>query len=446
MEPHPPADPLSAAYGAQDDWAPPGSADEGLHAGPSRAARREARAGLYVHVPFCARRCSYCDFSTGALSAHALERYLRAMALEIDRRAPPAAALEFTSVFFGGGTPSALPARAFRGLWNRVRAAFAVVPGAEITLEANPESVRPALLDAWREAGVNRLSLGVQSLHDDELRGLGRLHHAARPGAAVALARRHGFRRLSLDLMFGFPGHTEERWSATLRRALELDPEHISAYCLIPEPGTPLGDRVLEGALALPSPAAQADMYATLTATLGRAGYACYETSNFARPGAEARHNLVYWLVRPYLALGPAAHGFVNGDRYGNHYALSRWATALERGLSPEAERETQTPARRATEVMMLGLRLGRGLDSRDHPGRVWAELLERYGRALEGGVRARRLVRTRHGFAIPMRLRFVADDILAWIEARARDVQVDRCGGGSLTLSPCPSLHSPVG
>jgi len=306
--------------------------------------------------------------------------------------------------------------------------------------------VRPALLDAWREAGVNRLSMGVQSFHDDELERLGRIHDAARPGAAFALARRHGFRRLSLDLMFGFPGHGAARWKATLARALELGPEHLSAYCFIPERGTRLGDAALDGTLRLPSPAAQARAYATLCETLEAAGYAGYETSNFARPGAEARHNLVYWLVRPYLALGPSAHGFVNGARYANHYAFSRWATALERGHDPEAEREPHTRERRATEIMMLGLRLGTGLEPRDHPAQVWEDLMRRYGRAFDQAVGAGRLERTPRGFAIPERLRFVADDVLAWIEARASNVQVDRGSNVSLTLSPCPSLHSPVG
>jgi putative oxygen-independent coproporphyrinogen III oxidase len=433
MESHLPADPLIARRSRV------------AAAAPSPAVRREARAGLYVHVPFCAQRCSYCDFSTGALSSHAVRRYLAAMACEVAMRAPTASGLEFSSVFFGGGTPSALSARAFSELWTLLTGAFAIAPGAEITLEANPESVRPVLLDAWRAAGVNRLSMGAQSFDSAELALLGRIHDAARPGAAFALARRHGFHRLSLDLMFGYPGHTEPRWRETIARALELEPEHVSAYCFIPERGTELGDAALSGVAPLPAPEEQAAAYACVTDTLAAAGLACYETSNFARPGAEARHNLVYWLVRPYVALGPSAHGFVGGERYGNHYAFSRWATALERGQSPEAEREPHDATARATEALMLGARLGCGIERTDHEPRAWESLMTRYGIAFDSAARDGRLERTPEGFRIPARHRFVADDIVAWIEARARRAPVDRPAALSLTCSPCPSPHSPV-
>jgi oxygen-independent coproporphyrinogen-3 oxidase len=406
----------------------------GTTVAPAAAARDRARAGLYVHVPFCAQRCTYCDFSTGSLSSHAVERYLAAMSLEIAQRAAAARDLQFSSVFFGGGTPSALSPRAFRTLWRGLVTAFRIAPDAEITLEANPESVRPAQLDAWRAAGVNRLSMGAQSFDAEELRVLGRIHDRDRPAAAFALARRHGFERLSLDLMFGYPGHTEARWRATLDQALALEPEHVSAYCFIPEPGTPLGDAALGGTSPLPPPEWQADAYALATRVLAGSGYACYETSNFARPGAEARHNLVYWLVRPYLALGPSAHGFLGGERYGNHHAFSRWATALERGRTPEAEREANDPERRATEIMMLGLRLGAGLDRDDHPAATWQSVLDRYQAAFLAAVDRHRLESTPGGWRIPAALRFMADDIVAWIEARARRVRFDRPSAAFLT------------
>src|SRR5262249_54421661 len=168
-----------------------------------------------------------------------------------------------------------------------LRSSFAIARAAEITLEANPESVRPALLDAWAEAGVNRLSMGAQSFAPEELEALGRIHSADRPAQALALARAHGFQRLSLDLMFGFPGHTPERWRRTVESALALAPEHLSAYCFIPEPGTPLGNAVLQGRQALPAPEEQAESYAALSDWIAPAGYAAYETSNFCRPGGE---------------------------------------------------------------------------------------------------------------------------------------------------------------
>src|SRR5207247_725396 len=189
---------------------------------------------------------------------------------------------------------------------------------------------------------------------------------AERPAQAVALARAHGFRRLSLDLMFGFPGHTLASWRRTVEQALALPIEHLSAYCFIPEPGTPLGNTVLRGEQALPPPEAQAEAYEALAQWAEPLGHACYETSNFCRPGAEARHNLVYWLRRPYLGLGPSAHGLWRGARYGNHYALERWAQALEAGAAPEAEREGEDEAAATLEIVMLGLRLASGLDARD--------------------------------------------------------------------------------
>jgi putative oxygen-independent coproporphyrinogen III oxidase len=387
--------------------------------GPAPASSAAARLGLYVHVPFCAVRCRYCDFSSGALSARALERYLSGMEREAARRAPEAAHATFTSVFFGGGTPSALSGRHFTRLVEALRSGFAIAPDAEITLEANPESVRPALLDAWSKAGVNRLSFGVQSFHADELARLGRIHDAARPGEAVALARAHGYRRLSLDLMFGFPGSTEQRFAATLERALELDPEHLSAYCFIPEAGTPMGDDVLHGRVSLPEDDRQADLYALLTARVARAGYGCYETSNFCRPLAEARHNLVYWLRRDYLGLGPSAHGLWRGTRYGNHYATERWATALEAGQACD-ERETESARSRADEIVMLGLRLSRGVSAADHPPGRWREVSRRFGAAFRLGVATGRLAATADGVRIPRRHRFVADDVIAWLMVSA--------------------------
>lgn len=383
-------------------------------------ARDAARLGLYVHVPFCATRCAYCDFSTGALSQAAVDRYLNALELEAALRAPQASGLAFTSVFFGGGTPSALCSRHFRRVWSALTAHYTLAPGAEVTLEANPESVRDELLATWAECGVNRLSFGAQSFDPDELRGLGRIHGADRPAEAVTRARAHGIERLSIDLMFGFPGHTSATWRATLERTRALELEHVSAYCFIPEDGTPLGDAVRRGEAALPDESAQADAYAELTDTFAAAGLACYETSNFCRDGAEARHNLVYWLRRPYLALGPSAHGFMAGRRYGNHYALARWAEALERGEAPESESERESPESRAREIVMLGLRLADGLAATDYAPADWREVRRRYGPALDHALATGRLETTTTGVRIPERHGFVADDVIAWIDAES--------------------------
>lgn len=411
--------------------------------GPAATAREAARAGLYVHVPFCAARCAYCDFSSGLFSVAAVERWLAALEREVEQRAPAAAGLVFSSVFLGGGTPSTLSPEPVGRLFRALRGGFAVAPDAEITLEANPESVDALRLSAWREAGVNRLSLGAQSFHDDELARLGRIHPAGRPAEAFALARVHGLRRLSLDLMFGFPGHTLERWGTSLERALELEPEHLSAYALSPEPGTRLGDAVLAGATPMAPDAEQAEAYGLFLERAAVAGLGSYETSNVCRPGAEARHNLVYWLRRPYVGLGPSAHGLVGGARYGNLRDLESWAAALESGDSPEAEREQESGSAAAREVLLLGLRLTTGVRRSDYEPGLWEFVVQRYGATLEEAVATGRLQATADGFAIPQALRYLADDALAWIEARAESHGFDSDSAHSVPLSSCPSPPS---
>lgn len=397
-------------------------ADSLTLAGPGASARAASRFGLYVHVPFCAAHCTYCDFASGRLVPAAVERWTRAVAREAERRAPDAPGCAFTSVFFGGGTPSAIPPAAAAEVMSVLRGAFAIDPAAEITLEANPESVDDRRLAAWRAMGVNRLSFGAQSFDPDELVALGRVHDPGAPERAVALARAHGFKRLSLDLMFGFPGHGIESWRRTLERALALGLEHLSAYAFIPEGGTPLGNAVVRGEAGELDPDAEADLYAALERAAAAAGLAPYETSNFCRPDAEARHNLTYWLRRPYLALGPSAHGLIGGERYANHYGFERWAADVERGDLPEASREAEKPAQVAQEILFLGLRLAGGLDRRDYEGESWAGFERRYASALDQAARSGRVEPTGHGWRVPLALRFVADDAIAWIEARARE------------------------
>jgi oxygen-independent coproporphyrinogen-3 oxidase len=396
--------------------------------GPGERARDEARLALYVHVPFCAAPCPYCHFSKEHLSGAAVERWLAALESEARRRAPDARGARFSSVFFGGGTPSAIAPRQFLRAWRIVTGHFDLAPGVEVTLEANPETVKPGLLDAWAGAGVNRLSMGVQSFVPEELEALGRLHDEHRPAAAFRLARAHGFRRLSLDLMFGYPGHTSERWERTLEAALALEPEHVSAYDFIPEAGTPLGDAVGRGAVEPVAPEQEAELYAQAGARFAAAGLAPYETSNWSRPGGESRHNLTYWLRRDYLALGPSSHGLWQGWRYANARSLGDWAARLERGEDPASEREPETPETRAEETVLLGLRLATGLEPRDLAPARRAELLARYETAFAAAVAAGRLERFAGGWRIPPGLRFVADDTIAWLAVRARPLNPVEC------------------
>ena len=396
--------------------------------GPGVRARDEARLALYVHVPFCAAPCAYCHFSKEHLSGAAVERWLGALEREAARLAPLARGEAFTSVFFGGGTPSAISPRHFLRAWATVTANFTLARGAEITLEANPETVKPGLLDAWAGAGVNRLSMGAQSFVPEELVALGRLHDEHRPGEAFRLARAHGFTRLSLDLMFGYPGHTSERWARSLDAALELEPEHVSAYGFIPEDGTPLGDAVGRGHAHMVPPELEADLHAQADARFAAAGLAPYETSNWSRADAESRHNLTYWLRRDYLALGPSAHGLWRGERYADARSLGDWASRLERGADAAVERELVGPAARADETVMLALRLASGLRLADLAGIERAELDLRYGAAFAAAVAGGRLERTPEGWRIPAGQRFMADDTLAWLAVRARPLNLVEC------------------
>jgi oxygen-independent coproporphyrinogen-3 oxidase len=384
--------------------------------------RDAARTGLYVHVPFCAVRCTYCHFATAVFEHGLLERWLAALEREAALRAPVADGTRFTSVFFGGGTPSSISARHFTRVWDALRRNFTLAPEAEVTLEANPESVRPALLDAWAAAGVNRLSLGAQSFEPDALRVLGRVHDEHRPGEALALARRHGFERLSLDLMYGWPGHTLAAFERSLDQAISFGLEHLSAYAFIPDRGNPLGDAVLDGRAAVADDETQARMYDTFLARAGAAGLHPYETSNVSRPGAEARHNLVYWLRRDYLGLGPSAHSLWAGERWGNLRDTAQWAAVLEAGASPDVERERESASGIAEEVVMLALRLATGLRREDYTPLTWGVVEARFSAALAEAVSRGRLERTEAGWRVPPAARFVADDVIAWVAARGRD------------------------
>jgi oxygen-independent coproporphyrinogen-3 oxidase len=290
---------------------------------------------------------------------------------------------------------------------------------------------------------LNEIHLRTELLLQNE-----RMKPADRDPLLAALAREHGFGRLSLDLMFAYPGHDAERWGRTLNRALALEPEHLSAYCFIPEAETPMGRAVLRGEQALPPHDAQADLYAQLEERVARAGYGCYETSNFARPAAEARHNLVYWLRRDYLGLGPSAHALWRGVREGNAYALDTWASRLERD-EPCGEIEPETEVSRADEIVMLGLRLATGLVRADYADAVWRSVARRYAAAFRAGAATGRIEATADGCRIAARHRFVADDVIAWLMAAAERhdpaAVVDSSESVSVPSAPCLIHHSPA-
>ena len=325
--------------------------------------------GVYVHIPFCASRCDYCDFATWTDRGHLIDEYVTACVRDVaGRRAEgfPAA----SSVFFGGGTPSLLAADQL----TRVLDAIERTEGAEVTVECNPDSVDAAKLASYRRAGVNRLSFGVQSMVPHVLAALGRTHDPANVERAVAFARDAGFARLNVDLIYGTPGESLDDWRRSLDGALALQVEHLSAYALTVEPATALGRRVAGGAPA-PDDDLQADAYALADSALGAAGFEWYEVSNWARPGEECRHNELYWTGGEYLGIGCAAHGHTEGRRWWNVRTPERYIRAIEGGASAVAGSEALAATARAEEAFGLALRTRAGVTVSGRAARVVAEL-----------------------------------------------------------------------
>jgi len=271
--------------------------------------------GFYLHIPFCRKKCAYCDFCSFAGRESLHEPYLAALEREMEACAP---GIPGRTLYVGGGTPTTLPVDALAGLVQKARQRLSLSPNAEVTVEANPGTVDGASLVRLRQAGVNRLSLGVQSLNDRLLSLLGRIHSAAEAKRVVRDARAAGYTHLSLDLMFGLPQQSLDDWQESVERVLAWQPEHLSFYALTVEPGTPLAAQIEGGALLDPDEDLAADMYEWAEERLDRAGYLHYEISNWARPGCESRHNLIYWHNEPYLGLGAGAHSWYAGWRWAN--------------------------------------------------------------------------------------------------------------------------------
>lgn len=361
--------------------------------------------GLYVHVPFCARKCAYCDFySLPAASPSRVEEYVDAVCAEI---AAKAAGEPAATVFFGGGTPSLLLPTQMGRILAALRTGFSLAPAAEVSMEANPETVTEATLRGWRDAGVNRISLGVQSLDDAILKELGRIHDAARARAAAREARAAGFTRIGADLMFGLPGQTPEGWRADLREVLGWPIEHLSAYEFTVEAGTPFA----AAPHALPDEDAVLAMWDIVRDETARAGLAHYEISNYARPGAECRHNLVYWRDGEWLGFGPAAWSARGASRSGNPRDVDRWLAGRAAGFPP-AETDVLPPDRRAAESMVLNLRLLEGCDLAAFESRWGAAALVKLDAVLSPHLTAGRLERAGGRLRLTRLGMLVANDI----------------------------------
>lgn len=338
---------------------------------------------LYIHVPFCLKKCRYCDFISYPYSRTAAEDYLAALYREIQLYEAflNPGERELSSLFIGGGTPTCLPVGALQEILKRIRSVFSMTRKCEITVEANPGTISAGGLYELRRAGVNRLSIGVQSLADGLLEVLGRVHNAAQAGDAVRLARQAGFDNINIDLIYGIPGQTLSVWQETLDRAVSYEPEHIAAYGLQLEEGTSLERSVARGEMKACPEELELSMYLTAISFLKKSCYHHYEISNFTRPGRECKHNLVYWLNLTYLGLGPAAHSYLRGERFANERELERYRSKLWTGEFPVADRETIAVETEMSETMFLGLRLLQGVDL--------AAFQRRFGQRLENYYRS---------------------------------------------------------
>lgn len=310
--------------------------------------------GLYLHIPFCERKCVYCDFYS-IESTHLIDAFVDRLLIELDLRAD--AQHTCTSIFFGGGTPSLLTPSHLERILDRVALRYSIAADVECTMECNPGTVTREKLDAYRALGVNRLSFGVQSFVSEELQFLARIHSAEEADDAMRLARAAGFENVNMDLMFALPPQTLGSLGYSIDRMLALEPDHISAYSLIFEPGTPLYAQWRKGAVKPHPEELDAAMYALAMDRLGEAGYDQYEVSNFARNGKRCRHNLTYWHSEDYVAVGPSAHGLLDGMRYWNHRSLTAWSERIDRRELPQANTETLDPIDQRTEFAFLHLR-----------------------------------------------------------------------------------------
>ena len=320
----------------------------------------EPRLGIYIHIPFCASKCGYCDFYSCAGAADRMADYQHALLEHIEESAGRIAPAYIDTVYFGGGTPSFYGAARLIELLDAVKATGRLLKRAEVTVEVNPDSVRLHDLRALHKAGFNRLSIGMQSANNDILKMIGRRHSFHQVEMAVKNARTAGFDNVSLDLIYGLPSQTRSDWADTLAKAIALRPEHISGYGLKLEEGTPMYE--LKDSPLIPSDDEQADMYLCMVDELRRYGYEQYEISNFSIPGYESRHNLKYWQLDDYMGFGPGAHSCIGRTRYSYVRDLDRYIAGVLHGEDMIDEYETIGDFERAAEYLRLGMRTGHGV------------------------------------------------------------------------------------
>lgn len=354
---------------------------------------------IYIHIPFCLKKCGYCDFySLPGASADTLEKYTRSLLAEIDQQAALISAAPIKSIYFGGGTPSLLAGKQIESILTRIRSSFEVDSGAEISLEANPATLDREKLKTIMEAGVNRLSLGVQSFSDDELRMLGRIHNSQDVFRTIETVENLGLENFNIDLIYGLPGQSINGWLFNLEQAVSCRPSHISMYLLQLDACTPLGREAAGGRLVLPDDESQAQMYYNGIDYLSSQGYRQYEISNLCIPGAECRHNISYWQSAPYLGFGTGAVSFVENRRWRNQPDFEMYLEKLaDNQPVPAEELECMDEAGLIIDAIILQLRMTEGIELADFEARFGVDLNRLYEQVISL-CRQRGLLEVEHG------------------------------------------------
>ena len=366
--------------------------------------------GLYLHIPFCASICGYCNFNRGLYDEPLKTRYVTALVEEIDRCGADEPA---DTIYFGGGTPSLLEPAEVGGLIDACRRSFQVSDAAEVTLEINPENAVPALLEGYRRVGVNRLSFGVQSFLDAELARLDRAHSAGRAREAVALAREADFDNVSLDLMLWLPQQTVAQAHESVSALLSLRPEHASLYLLELYPNAPLRDAMTRGAWSLAPEDDAVDMYLGALDRLDAAGYEHYELSNVALPGRRSRHNLKYWTDGVWLGFGCGAHSTRDGIRWHNIAGVTEYVSLVESGDDPGIDHRVLSPDQRVEEALFTGLRLTEGVDLSSVGREYGVDAWVRYGEALSRHADAGLVIREANRLRLTRRGMLLANEVM---------------------------------
>jgi oxygen-independent coproporphyrinogen-3 oxidase len=341
---------------------------------------------LYIHIPFCEKKCIYCDFYSLEKSEQYIDDYIEALNAEIDIYSKDSrfANGELSTIFFGGGTPSILEPEQIDAILQKVFYSFKFAPDIEITLEANPGTVSKNKLTGYIAGGINRLSFGVQSFYEDELKFLSRIHNSEQAIEGYKLARDSGFRNINLDFIFALPNQTTEKWKMNLQKAIELSPEHLSTYSLIVEPNTPLFKMIKIGRAEPVDEERDAEMYKITIETLEKAGYEHYEISNFAKPGFRSRHNFSYWEHLPYLGLGTSSHSFDGENRFWNVRDLKKYIANLSEGKLAIDGQEKLNNEQLIFESIFLGLRKREGLNIDRFQKKFGVDFLDRYKKVLD--------------------------------------------------------------